>query len=109
MQRLGIRYHRNLWRIHHASYRRLGIVVEGSTPLAELTGPVVSVFSTGVLEAASQGREAWVDFPRPPVWLGEFWERYGMHRFGDRPTPAPAGPAIEPARRVAEILTEAVG
>ena len=98
-----------LSRIAHASYRRLGIVVEGSTPLAELTGPVVSVFSTGVLEAASQGREAWVDFPRPPVWLGEFWERYGMHRFGDRPTPAPAGPAIEPARRVAEILTEAVG
>lgn len=92
----------------HAAYRRLGIAVEGSTPLAELTGPVISVFSTGVLEAAAQGRDAWVDFPRPPAWLGEFWERYDMHRFGDVPTPAPARPAEEPARRMAEILTEAV-
>ena len=62
----------------------------------------MSVFSTGVLEAAAQGRDAWVDFPRPPAWLGEFWERYGMHRFGGAPTPAPAssgrraGPARSP-------------
>ncbi|MEO7628132.1 MAG: prephenate dehydrogenase [Nocardioides sp.] len=93
----------------HDGYRRLGIRVEGSTPLAELTGPVVSVFSTGVLEAAAQGRDAWVDFPSPPAWLGEFWERYGMHRFGDSPTPAPVRPILEPARRIAELLTAAVG
>lgn len=92
----------------HAAYRRLGIRVDGSTPLAALTGPVVSVFSTGVLEAASQGREAWVDFPRPPAWLGEFWERYGMHRFGSSPTPAPVAPTVEPAMRIAQVLTEAV-
>ena len=97
-----------LSRLAHAGYRRLGIAVEGSTPLAELTGPVVSVFSTGVLEAAAQGRDAWVDFPRPPTWLGEFWERYDMHRFGVVPTPAPARPALAPARRIAQILTEAV-
>jgi hypothetical protein len=97
-----------LSRLAHAAYARLGILVESSTPLAELTGPVVSVFSTGVLEAAAQGREAWVDFPRPPAWLGEFWERYDMHRFGDLPTPAPARPAEEPARRIAQILAEAV-
>ena len=44
--------------------RAAGDQVENGTPLAELTNPVVSVFSTGVLEAACQGREAWVDFPQ---------------------------------------------
>ena len=92
----------------HAGYRRLGIPVDGSPALSASAGPVVSVFSTGVLEAATQGRAAWVDFPRPPAWLGEFWERYGMHRFGGDPTPAPPVPETEPARRIAEILLEAV-
>lgn len=91
-----------------AAYARAGITVETSgVPLAELAAPVVSVFSTGVLEAAARGRHAWVDFPRPPAWLGEFWERYGMHRLGGSPTPAPARSDDEPARRVAEVVTEA--
>ena len=97
-----------LSRLAHAAYRRVGISVDGSRPLNELTGPVASVFSTGVLEAAAQGRDAWVDFPRPPAWLEEFWERYGMHQYGDSPTPAPPRPEIEPARRIAEILMESI-
>ena len=97
-----------LSRLAHASYRRLGIRVDGTDLLAGMTNPVVSVFSTGVLEAACQGRSAWVDFPRPPAWLGEFWERYGMQRFGRAPTSAPAAPAIEPARRIAQVLTKVV-
>lgn len=96
-----------LSRLGHAAYQRLGITVDGSTPLARLGGPVVSVFSTGVLEAAAQGRDAWVDFARPPAWLGEFWERYGMHRVGAGPTPTPSLPHDEPARRIAEHLTSA--
>ncbi len=44
--------------------------------------------------------------PRPPAWLGEFWERYGMRRFGHEPTPAPVRPAVEPAERIAAILEE---
>ncbi|WP_210438910.1 hypothetical protein [Nocardioides xinjiangensis] len=96
-----------LSRLVHGAYRRSGIEVDGSTPLAGLDGPVVSVFSTGVLEAAAQGRDAWVDFPRPPAWLVEFWERYGMHRLGTTSTPAPSRPATEPARRIAEIVTAA--
>ncbi|CUR57557.1 conserved hypothetical protein [metagenome] len=91
-----------------AAYERAGITVDRSgVPLVELAAPVVSVFSTGVLEAAARGRDAWVDFPRPPAWLGEFWERYGMHRLGSDPTPAPARPGVEPARRIAELLVEA--
>ncbi len=91
-----------------AAYARAGITVDTSgVPLVDLESPIVSVFSTGVLEAAARGRDAWVDFPRPPAWLGEFWERYDMHRLGSSPTPAPDRPAVEPARRIAEIVTEA--
>lgn len=97
-----------LSRLAHRGFQRLGITVDASSPLAGLAGPVVSVFSTGVIEAAAQGREAWVDFPRPPAWLGEFWERYGMHRLGTTPTPPPSQPHTEPARRIAEVLREAV-
>ncbi|HXH77214.1 hypothetical protein [Nocardioides sp.] len=92
----------------HAAYRRAGITVDAAAQLTDLDGPVVSVFSTGVLEAAAQGREAWVDFPRPPAWLVEFWERYDMHRFEDVPTPPPARHDEEPARRIARILMESV-
>lgn len=89
-----------------ATYARAGITIdERGIPLVELTAPVVSVFSTGVLEAAARGVDAWVDFPRPPAWLGEFWERYAMSRLGQSPTPAPARPATSPAQSVAEVVT----
>jgi hypothetical protein len=92
-----------------AAYARAGITVDTSgTPLVDLEAPIVSVFSTGVLEAAARGRDAWVDFPRPPAWLGEFWERYDMHRLGSSPTPAPLRQQQEPAQRVAEIVLEVV-
>ena len=92
-----------------AAYARAGVIVDTSgVPLVELEAPVVSVFSTGVLEAAARGRDAWVDFPRPPAWLGEFWERYAMHRLGTLPTPAPDRPDVEPARRVAQVVQEAL-
>ncbi len=90
------------------AYARAGIAVDTSgVPLVDLQAPIVSVFSTGVLEAAARGRDAWVDFPRPPAWLGEFWERYDMHRLGSSPTPAPPLTAQEPAQRIAEIVTAA--
>lgn len=88
-----------------AAYARAGVVVDTSgVPLVDLDAPIVSVFSTGVLEAAARGRDAWVDLPRPPAWLGEFWERYAMHRLGTLPTPAPDRPEQEPARRIAGIV-----
>ncbi|NYE35791.1 hypothetical protein F4692_000895 [Nocardioides cavernae] len=91
-----------------AAFERSGVTIERSgAPLVDLQAPIVSVFSTGVLEAAARGRDAWVDFPRPPAWLGEFWERYGMHRLGSSPTPAPARDDLEPARRVAELVAGA--
>jgi hypothetical protein len=97
-----------LSRLTHDGFRRKAITVDGSTPLARLAGPVVSVFSTGVIEAAAQGRDAWVAFPRPPSWLGEFWERYGMHRLGASPTPMPERPAFEPAANIAVAIRQAL-
>jgi hypothetical protein len=94
-----------LSRWQHARWERQGVTLDRSgTPLRDLSEPVVSVFSTGVLEAAARGVPAWVDFPKPPEWLVEFWERYDMRPYGGDPTPAPAPPAVEPAAAVAAIL-----
>lgn len=91
----------------HALWEKNGITIDRSgTPLNELPNPVVSIFSTGVLEAAIRGIPAWVYHPNPPSWLEEFWARYGMSRWGEEPTAAPAQPDIEPARRIAELMIE---
>jgi hypothetical protein len=91
-----------LSRWQHARWRRQGIRFDdGSVPLRELPAPVVSVFSTGILEAAARGVPAWAAYDDPPAWLSEFWERYDMSRYGSAPTPAPARPEQQPAVTVA--------
>ena len=96
-----------LSRWQHARWRRQGIEFDdGSVPLRELPTPVVSVFSTGILEAAARGVPAWAAYDRPPAWLAEFWERYAMSRYGSDPTPAPAPPEREPAVAVAAAVEE---
>lgn len=91
----------------HKLWEKEGIRIDRSgTPLNEVPNPVVSIFSTGVLEAAIRGIPAWVYHPAPPVWLVEFWDRYGMNRWGSEPTPAPVQPEKEPARRIAELMIE---
>jgi len=92
-------------RLVHARWERRGIRLDpGTVPLAQVSAPVVSVFSTGVLEAAARGLPAWVDFPHPPRWLRDFWDRYGMRTYGGHPTPAPPRPDAEPAAVIARIL-----
>ena len=98
-----------LSRAQHARWEAQGITVDRSdVPLTQTTGPVVSVFSTGVLEAAQSGRPAWVTHPDPPAWLEGFWERYGMRRWrpGHRPDPTPplASPTPDPAAAIAADL-----
>lgn len=91
----------------HKLWEKEGIRFDRSgTPLNEVPNPVVSIFSTGVLEAAIRGIPAWVYHPAPPAWLVEFWDRYGMNRWGSEPTPAPVQPEKEPARRIAELMIE---
>ena len=74
--------------------------------LRELRAPVVSVFSTGVLEAATVGLPAWVHLPDPPPWVVEFWGRYGLSPWGGAPTAPPARPEMEPSRAVARVVRE---
>jgi hypothetical protein len=94
-----------LSRWQHALWRRRGMLFdESGLPLRDLPTPVVSVFSTGVLEAAARGVPAWVAFDRPPPWLAEFWERYGMSRYGGTPTAVPNRPRAEPAALIAAAL-----
>ena len=91
----------------HKLWEKEGIRIDRSgTPLNEVPNPVVSIFSTGVLEAAIRGIPAWVYHPAPPAWLVEFWGRYGMNQWGQEPTPAPVQPNKEPARRIAELMIE---
>ena len=91
----------------HKLWEKEGIRIDRSgTPLNEVPNPVVSIFSTGVLEAAIRGIPAWVYHPEPPAWLVEFWDRYGMNQWGQEPTPAPVQPKKEPAQRIAELMIE---
>lgn len=93
----------------HAQWQELGIVVDRSgTPLTDVGRPVVSVYSTGVLEAAAAGLPAWVALPDPPRWLVDFWDRQGMSRWREAPTAPRALTTAEPARTVAETLAEMV-
>ena len=74
----------------HRRWEGAGITIDRSgVPLRELGAPVVSVFSTGVLEAAAAGLPAWVHCPDPPAWLRGFWDRYDLARLGRRPRRIP--------------------
>jgi len=97
-------------RAQHRKWAAQGIEIDsGATPLAELNTPIVSAFSTGILEAAAKGLPAWAYHANPPQWLAEFWQRYGMHQWGDSPTPPPPQPDIEPAEAIANAVMEAIG
>lgn len=96
-----------LSRLTHDFMGKLGVEIDRSQqPLNQVNQPVVSIFSTGVLEAALRGIPAWVYHANPPAWLVEFWDRYGMNQWGSAPTPAPQLPEREPAEQIATILTQ---
>lgn len=97
-------------RWQHRGWERRGITIDRSErPISELDRPIVSAFSTGVLEAAARGRRAWVSYPRPPQWLTEFWDRYAMGRWGGESTPAPHRPTREPAAAIVRHVGRAAG
>jgi len=89
----------------HARWEKAGIPIDRSgIPLRELGAAVVSVFSSGVLEAAAAGLPAWVTLADPPSWLHEVWGRYALAPWGGPPTAPPDRPEVEPSRGVAEIV-----
>jgi hypothetical protein len=91
----------------HEELQHRGVRFETSgQPLFSLGAPVVSVFSTGVLEAATKGLAAYVDYPQPPEWLLDFWRRYDLRPYDSGvSTPPPAQPSVQPAQRIAEIFS----
>lgn len=89
----------------HEVMRRGGIRFDVSgTPLPELARPVVSIFSTGTLEAAMRGLPAWVIGDSTPPWVRDFWRRYGLRPWGEDPTPAWPMPQQAPAAQIADVL-----
>jgi len=76
-------------RAQHALWRRMGMEFDFSPSIHDMGRPVVSAFSTGILEAAARGIPAWAYHLDPPPWLVEVWARYGMRQWGDRPTARP--------------------
>ncbi len=90
----------------HKLMKRRGVEFQDTAiPLRAVNNPVVSIFSTGVMEAAVRGIPAWVTAHRPPTWVREFWDRYGMAQWGSStPTVGPDVPADEPARLLAQHL-----
>lgn len=89
----------------HAVMRRRGVeFASTSTALTELTQPVVSIFSTGTLEAAMRGLPAWVTATDPPPWVRDFWRRYGLAEWGGEPTPPWPTLDEEPAATLARVI-----
>lgn len=89
----------------HRVMRAAGIDFETSgRPLVDLGRPVVSIFSTGSLEAAHRGLPAWVMHPSPPGWVRDFWSRYKLRTWGSEPTEAWHRPEREPAAEIARAL-----
>lgn len=93
-------------RAAHQVMRRAGVrFADEPGSLLDLGRPVVSIFSTGTLEAAQRGLPAWVAHADPPPWVEDLWERYGLSRWGADPTPAWPSPPVEPAAAVAAAVT----
>lgn len=92
-------------RAQHRLMRAAGVRFERSgMSVLELGRPVVSVFSTGTLEAAQRGLPAYVHHPDPPPWVRAFWTRYGLASFGGAPTAPALLPPTEPARAIAAAV-----
>lgn len=89
----------------HRVMRQRGVTFETSgLPLVEMRRPVVSIFSTGTLEAATRGLPAWVTHPHPPTWVRDCWARYDLAQWGGPPTTAWQQPKVQPAAAVAAAL-----
>lgn len=94
-----------LSRLRHRSMRRKGVRFDPSrVSVRDLRRTVVSVFSTGTIEAAHSGLPAFVHHPDPPPWLRAFWRRYGLAEFGGAPSEPREQPMDEPAASIAKAV-----
>ncbi len=97
-------------RLVHSAMRRGGITFDDTAQALDATrSPVVAIFSSGLLEAAANGRPAFGYHPSAPPWIHAFWERYNIGKWGSEPTLAPTQPEIEPALHIANVITSSIG
>lgn len=97
-------------RLVHAAMRRGGISFDDTAQALDAScSPVVAIFSSGLLEAAANGRPAFGYHPSAPQWINAFWERYSIGKWGSEPTVAPTQPEIEPALHIANVITSSIG
>jgi hypothetical protein len=91
-------------RLQHRLWRREGIEIDAGTTLTESSGPVLSHFSTGLLEAASLGVHAYSYCVTPPRWLRDLWTRYELSPWGDTTPTCVEMPQSEPAIAIADYV-----
>lgn len=76
-----------LSRAVHSALRAADIEIDTSaSPLAEWNGAVAGMFSTGLLESAAAGQRTYGFASRAPLWVEEFWTRYGIGQWSQSPT-----------------------
>lgn len=88
----------------HRRWKAMGIRFADPGPLVDLHRPIVSAFSTGLLEAAAAGMPSWSFHIDPPEWLEEFWDRYAIGRWGQDPPTQANISSSEPAKAIARVL-----
>lgn len=76
-----------LSRSAHRALRTAGVTVAtDDAPLTSVDRPLVSMFSTGLLEAAAAGLRTYGFAQNPPRWLESFWDRYRIGTWPHTPT-----------------------
>jgi len=94
-------------RAEHLIWRARGVqFISGKTPLAQAVNDrkVVGVYSTGILEAAAAGHEAFAYCIEPPEWVRDLWVRYAMAPYGEGAGTVVEVPVDEPALRIADEI-----
>ena len=76
-----------LSRSAHRALRTAGVTVAiDAAPLTSVDRPLVSMFSTGLVEAAAAGLRTYGFAQSPPRWLNSFWDRYRIGTWPHTPT-----------------------
>ncbi len=94
----------------HSALRVAGVEIDTSpSPLSEWNGPVVGMFSTGLLEAAVAGQRTFGYAAPAPQWVEEFWTRYQIGRWPDSPTRLDESLAPRDPDAVVRMIVDEVG
>lgn len=115
VRELNARYHLQ-YRIHpgetdvlsrsqHRYWLSQGVEIVRGQGLTDVRGPVLSHFSTGLLEAANMGLPAFAYSAAPPAWLSSLWDRYELSVWEkDSSATQPVEVVRQPSLVVADVV-----